>query len=763
MKSNKELDAIFDRLTADIREEVVDPNLIESASARAWSRIADECAEAPAAVATPVEHIESCADFQSLIPAYLKGELSEARTLLLVDHTHECIPCRRAMKAAREGRVTTARPGKVNLPRRYSLQPVILRWGVAAALVIGFGLLAIPMLRQFTPFGGSLDATVQAAEGPVYRVADRESRALKSGDALRKGESIRTSKDARAVVKLGDGSSIEMKDRSEFSIAQSAQDTTIHLDRGQVIVQAAKRKSGHLYVDTGDSLVAVTGTTFSVNTGTKGSRVSVIEGEVRLDHAGGERVIRAGQQETTSPSIERVPLKQEVSWSRNAEKYGQLLSALGSLNKELNSVPRPGVRTSTRLLDLMPEGTVLYAALPNLTQTLTESQRIMQERINQNPALKEWWEKRRPAQREAGFEQVLGRVREFGEKLGDEIAVGAEMDATGKPVGPLVLATLKDPQGFRATLDQQLKSLTGEGRPSVNVIDDPLAATQPADKEQGGKEVFIWIREDLVAASPNLGQLQQLARSLQAPGSNRFAQTPFYSRVAEIYGEGAGLVVAADLEKIIAQTKKERAQGEGGERREAALNQLGLQNLKYFVFDQKDDDGKTHSRATLSFTESQHGITSWLAAPGPMGSLEYISPDANVVAGFVVKNPVNLVDDLLGVLDSASPGLKQQLQKLETEHALDVRKDIAAPLGGEFAFAIDGPVLPTPSWKMVFEVNDPEHLQQTFEHLVEEVNKLAAKEGKKGLEWEKSDLGGRTFYTLKSADFGLEVSYAYVN
>jgi len=32
-------------------------------------------------------------------------------------------------------------------------------------------------------------------------------------------------------------------------------------------------------------------------------------------------------------------------------------------------------------------------------------------------------------------------------------------------------------------------------------------------------------------------------------------------------------------------------------------------------------------------------MASWLAAPGPMGALEFISPDANVVAAFVVKEP----------------------------------------------------------------------------------------------------------------------------
>jgi len=147
-----------------------------------------------------------------------------------------------------------------------------------------------------------------------------------------------------------------------------------------------------------------------------------------------------------------------------------------------------------------------------------------------------------------------------------------------------------------------------------------------------------------------------------------------------------------------------------------------------------------------------------------MGSLEYISPDANVVAGFVVKNPATLVDDLLGVLDGVSPELRKNLDKLQSDHGLNIRNDIAAPLGGEFAFAIDGPILPTPSWKMVFEVNDPEHLQQTLERMVTEVNKQAAYLGKAGLTWENTDLGGRKYYTLKSADFGLvELNYTYSN
>jgi len=128
-----------------------------------------------------------------------------------------------------------------------------------------------------------------------------------------------------------------------------------------------------------------------------------------------------------------------------------------------------------------------------------------------------------------------------------------------------------------------------------------------------------------------------------------------------------------------------------------------------------------------------------------------------------VKNPLSLVDDLLGVVETVSPDLRKNLGNLQTDHGLDIRKDFAAPLGGEFAFAIDGPILPTPSWKMVFEVNDPEHLQQTLDRVVAEINKEATKQGKAGLQWDRTDIGGRTYYTLKSVDFGVEVNYTYTS
>src|SRR5712691_1801448 len=393
MKSNNDFDAILDNATADIRNEQIDPSVVNAAAERVWTLVSAEGAGRLHAQTAAAERIESCADFQSLIPAYLHGGLSEARSLLLVDHTHECIPCRKAMKAARTRTIAPVR--KAIATRRYHIQPVVMRWGIAAALLIGFGLLALPFIQRYAPFGGEFEATVQAAEGQVYQIADTRSTLVTPGEKIQRGEHIRTAKDAHAFIRLGDGSMIEMKDRSEFSMTRNAQGTTIHLNRGAIIVEAAKQEKGHLFVDTGDSLVSVTGTVFSVNSGTKGSRVSVIEGEVHMDHANTERVLRAGEQATTSRSIEMVPVKNEVEWSRKAAQYAQTLASLTMLGNELSKVQQPGVRNSTHLLDLMPENTVVYAALPNLTSTIAESHRIMQERISQNAALREWWAKER--------------------------------------------------------------------------------------------------------------------------------------------------------------------------------------------------------------------------------------------------------------------------------------------------------------------------------------------------------------------------------
>src|SRR5215475_13607478 len=116
---NKELDNMLDNVTNGIRSEQIEDRMVSEAGARVWSSLS--AANTPViseSAAATGDRIEGCADFQSLIPAYLGGKLSEARSLLLVDHTHECIPCRRALKQAREARIETAAPVRRRQPQR---------------------------------------------------------------------------------------------------------------------------------------------------------------------------------------------------------------------------------------------------------------------------------------------------------------------------------------------------------------------------------------------------------------------------------------------------------------------------------------------------------------------------------------------------------------------------------------------------------------------------------------------------------------------
>ena len=82
---------------------------------------------------------------------------------------------------------------------------------------------------------------------------------------------MRTGGASRAVLRLGDGSLVEMSERAELSVTARGRDTTIHLMRGRIIVQAAKRRSGHLRVASGDCTVSVTPALSTVVTFTSSS------------------------------------------------------------------------------------------------------------------------------------------------------------------------------------------------------------------------------------------------------------------------------------------------------------------------------------------------------------------------------------------------------------------------------------------------------------------------------------------------------------
>ncbi len=766
--TRREAEEMLDEVLAGIRAEGPGEETIEAVASRVREQLigGQGAVEAGAAV---VEHLRGCEDFQALVPHYIGSRLTVARTMLFEDHMRECVPCRRALREARQAHQGVAAEGRrIGQRAESGSQRLTARsrrlLAVAAVLLIGIGLW--PAAKWLTASLRGFEAVVEAADGSVYRASNQRSVLVRRGERLQAGERLRTARGASAVVRLSDGTAVELQERSALTLAREVRGVTVHLERGEVVVEAVGGKEQPIYVETADALVAASGTVLSVNRGTKGARLSVVDGEASVTLAGRSQLLHPGDQLTTHRSIEPIPVQDEVSWSRNAEKYRKLLDQAQTLRGMIEKqISMPGNRYSTRLLDLMPERLSVYVAIPNLGPMLTEAERLVSENVAGNSELKEWWDREQAASNHRqGIDKVLEFARLTGDYLGDEIAFGVEVVAGGAPAGGsaaatkdpssgdlLLLAELRDRAGLRSFIEQQIAE-NGGAKSRVVIVDDPASASAI----DGDSALYLWIGENLIAASPRPESLRGLARRLDAGSFGRGASGgAFHDRIAELYREGAGLLIAADLESLVSKVGR----GDGKE----PVRQLGLTNLRHFIVELKEKDGRAFNRAVVSFENSGHGVTSWLARPAPMGALQFISPNASIVAAFIVSEPTAIVDDLLGTLKTTDPQAWENLRQFQAAQGIDLRNDLAAPLGGEYALAIDGPLLPLPAWRAIFEVDDPERLQQTLDTLVDRISERLKSEGKLGFTRSSETVGSLTLYKIKSLDYGLEVDYAFAN
>jgi hypothetical protein len=141
--------------------------------------------------------------------------------------------------------------------------------------------------------------------------------------------------------------------------------------------------------------------------------------------------------------------------------------------------------------------------------------------------------------------------------------------------------------------------------------------------------------------------------------------------------------------------------------------------------------------------------------------LDFVSKDAGVVAAFVSKNPGDMLDDVLRIANASDTNASANIARGESELKIRFHQDLADTLGGEVTFALDGPILPTPSWKVVAEVRDPGRLQSTIQQLVLDVNEHVKQRGTEAgseaqaqheeLALEQQVANGLTFYTIRSS------------
>ncbi len=694
MEKRDAVDEILDRGATQIRESEPDPVVVSQAANRVWAQLA--------------------------------GKHNARRGMKIVREDDPMIDYSDDDSDVID--IASRRPSKTRL------------WALAAVLLATIGVAQF-LVREFWPHGPS--ATVKTVDGQLFRVTESAQIPLEIGTEIQEGDVIRTSREGGAVVRLTDGSLVELAPRSEMSIDEGRKGTTLDLGHGNIIVEAAKQRNRHLYVATDDCLVSVVGTIFSVNHGTKGSRVSVIEGEVKVDHGGDQDVLLPGDQVTTHRLLAPLKVADEIAWSQNADDYIKILRQYSDLRRELDQRISRELRYTSGLLDLMPEDTVLYAAAPNVANTVSETHQVLQERLAESPELAEWWANEAAGDFQEHVDEVVAAFEQLGSYLGDEVAVGGFLE-DNEVGGVVALAEVTDADGLRRYIEEKLAEIAGE-HPDAE-IDGPIFVEDPRNVGDQGENLYIWFYEGGKAvASNSADRLRQVATLLLDGGDNPFVGTPFYESIAALYNEGTEYIVAVDLENVFDNMIAPQAESEdGGEEASAKLAQLGIDNAQHLLLEQKTLGGVSHHRASATFQEVRQGIASWLAAPAPMVGLEFVSPEAKLVTGVVFKDPAAMLDDVFSIAGSVPEGLREA----EERFGFSVRDDLAASIGGEMVFALDGPLLPTPSWKVIVEIYDPARLQWALEQALAEANTHLAEKGEEALVLEQTEMNGRTLYTL---------------
>jgi hypothetical protein len=641
-----------------------------------------------------------CAGFRQMLGAYAEGRLEKEKQWLLEDHLGRCAACRRAFAELK------GEPRVVAMPVQRSAAWVRWRgWAVAA----GVAVLALWAGRD------RIDRWM-APSGPVARVErvegvalDERGGTLGGGTAIEDGVRLRTAGGARLLLRLADGSRIEVNERSELALAAAWSGATVQLARGDVIVEAAKQRRGTLRVQTQDAEARVRGTVFAVSSGLNGSVVSVVEGSVEVRNAAGRRVLKPGELAATNPALESADIRSTVAWSADAEKYLSLLAEFASLEKRITELTSAPPRTTATILPALPRNPFAYLAVPNLGGAMEEAVELMDERAAQSAVFAEWWNSAETKR----LREALGDMTRVAPMLGEETVFVVAVAQSG-PV-PVVLAPVK--AGVEDELDAALAGIRSHrGEPFVWKI-------------AGGR---------LTVAATQAHLDWALATAGEGAGSE-FAQ-----EIARHYQRGTGWLAAFYP----------------GGRYAAEGPRVMLPQMVFF--EQRRTPAGDENEMTLGYLPGSAGPAAWLAAKGSPAAVEYFSGQAHVVLAASSREPRQIYDELLAQVTRLRPEAAGKLALIESRLGIRLGDDIASALGTEFAAGIEQPTLPVPGWLAVAEVLRPAALDVSIAKAVDAINaELAVKDPSRKLALTQESAGGRIWFTLRNPASPGAVTWTY--
>jgi FecR-like protein len=686
----------LERALQEMKKEEVDAGTLEAARARVWEKVTN------AGSAT-------CAEFRQDFRGYLGKELGGSRRILVEDHLSRCPGCR-----ARIAEMKGERP-IVAMPLRSSSR-WMQRGTLAAAAALVFAVLYLgrdAIDGMMGPSGPR--ATVVSVNGGLYRLAVGS---LEAGAAIGEGESVRTGPGARAVLRLADGSMVDVNERTELFVTAAWSGQAIHLQRGDIIVKAAKQRRGRLRVLTRDSIASVKGTVFAVSAGMGGSVVSVVEGSVAVNQPGREVLLSPGEQAASIPALAS-SVATAVSWSPEAEDYLKLLGSLAKIERELAKFPAE-LRTDSALLSYLPAGAVVYGTVPNPGVTIGRALALAEEQSAQNATFGVWWNS------ETGrlLRQMADRIQSVNPMLGDEIVFCASVPGSDEPV-PIVMARVQP--GRRAELASALDALFAEA---------------------GASPAAYSVSDDLMVVSSSPSQLAwALAHLGQGAGS------PFAAAIGERYRRGVGWLIGMDAPPIVKMASGDDA---------PPIELAGMIGMKYLFLEQRAPAGAEENEVTFAFQGARTGMGSWLADAGSGGAAEYLPADA-LLAGYVsTREPLQLFEEFTAQITKSEPDFERGLATMDEKFGAGFMQNLTSALGTEAALALTGLSANGPMWVMASVANNPPVIDSSLQKLVDTFNaELGPDEQAKRIVFEQESAGGRTWITMKPGGLPLGIIWTY--
>jgi hypothetical protein len=266
-----------------------------------------------------------------------------------------------------------------------------------------------------------------------------------------------------------------------------------------------------------------------------------------------------------------------------------------------------------------------------------------------------------------------------------------------------------------------------------------------AESPAGQKSLLILVRPDFVVASSDLAALRAFDAHLTS-GKREFAPSPFGQRVAHEYAGGLTLLGAVDLQPFLKESVS------ASKENQQSLQRSGIGDVQYLVWKRAPLAGQIVGQGELSFTGPRRGAAAWLAKPGALGSLDFLSPKALMAVAMNLTSFSQIFDDFQLLAGPSRANAFAGVAAGEAALNIKLKEDLLDQLSGELAFEYDTPAGGQPVWRVILKVNDADHVAKTLNTLLTATHVPVV----------HTDNSGITFNTFHTpVQTPMDISYAF--